>query len=407
MDRHVGGGVTRRAGGLAGYRWVRAGVQGRRACVAAASDLLDGRTGRLNASEAGVTRVRTVLEGSRGFTLGGGRVSLMPSVEVELRRDGGDAETGAGMDVGGGLAFADAVTGLSPDVRVRTLVVHQADGFSERGMSLSLRWGPTSSSPLGLTAEVAPSWGGQTQGGAEALCSNQMAHGMGSHQMYGSGDRADAEVGYRLPAGARSRGDVTRRVNDLALRPGLPRGLRPWGAGAGEGGLRAGSRRAAARECDGGWGQQVRRPSLPGLPGAWLLVEPARRARVRMPSFEYLADGYHVDDAGNLIACTYVAAHDPAERLPIGVLQKPRRAAASATASQLDGEACRRRGGGQRRAPPRRCGATGGRSSTRAATACRSTPTSATVAGWRRARGRTPFATARRTGCGRRLRPKF
>ena len=65
--------------------------------VGAASDLLDGPTGRLNASEAAVTRVRTALEGSRGFTLGGDRLSLRPSVEVGLRRDGDDAETGAGM----------------------------------------------------------------------------------------------------------------------------------------------------------------------------------------------------------------------------------------------------------------------------------------------------------------------
>ena len=107
------------------------------------------------------------------------------------------------MDVGGGLAFTDTVTGLSLDVRVRTLVVHQAEGFSERGMSLSFGWDPTPSSPLGLTARVAPSWGGQAQGGAEALWSNQMAYGMGSHQMYGSGDRVDAEVGYGLPVGAR------------------------------------------------------------------------------------------------------------------------------------------------------------------------------------------------------------
>ena len=34
--------------------------------VGAGSELLDGPTGRLNASEAGVTRVRTALEGSRG-----------------------------------------------------------------------------------------------------------------------------------------------------------------------------------------------------------------------------------------------------------------------------------------------------------------------------------------------------
>ena len=166
------------------------------------SDLLEGPAGRLNASNAGVTRVRTALEGSRGFTLGG-RVSLTPSVEVRLRRDGGDAETGAGMDVGSGLAFSDTVTGLSLDVRVRTLVVHQADGFTERGMSLSFGWDPTPSDPLGLTARIAPSWGGSAQGGAEALWGGQMAYGAGAHQMYGAGDRVDAEVGYGLPVGTR------------------------------------------------------------------------------------------------------------------------------------------------------------------------------------------------------------
>ena len=41
-----------------------------------------------------------------------------------------------------------------------------------------------------------------------------------------------------------------------------------------------------------------------------------------MDSFEYLADGHHVDDAGNLIACTYVEFRDPAERFPISVLRK-------------------------------------------------------------------------------------
>ena len=186
--------------------------------VGAASDLLDGVAGRLNASEAGVTRVRTALEGSRGFTLGGGRLALTPSVEVGLRRDGGDAETGAGMDIGGGLAFNDTVTGLSLDVRVRTLVVHQADGFRERGMSLSFGWDPTPSNPLGLSARVAPSWGGSAQGGAESLWGNQMAYGMGSHQMYGGGDRVDAEVGYGLPVGARFVG--TPRVGMMTSEHG-------------------------------------------------------------------------------------------------------------------------------------------------------------------------------------------
>ena len=102
----------------------------------------------------------------------------------------------------GGLGFTDAVTGLSLDVRVRALV-HQANGFTERGMSLAIGWDATPSSPLGLTTGVALSWGGPVRGGAEALWSNQMAYGMGSHQMYGAGDRVDAEVGYALPLGAR------------------------------------------------------------------------------------------------------------------------------------------------------------------------------------------------------------
>ena len=41
-----------------------------------------------------------------------------------------------------------------------------------------------------------------------------------------------------------------------------------------------------------------------------------------MRSSQYLADGHHVDDAGNLISCTYVDLRDPAERTPIKTLQK-------------------------------------------------------------------------------------
>ena len=123
-------------------------------------------------AHAGVTRVRTALKGSRGFILGGG------------------------------LAFSDTATGLLLQVHVRKLVVHQAEGCTDRGMSLSFRWNP-SSSLLDLTATVAPSWGGQATGGAEALWGNQMAHGMGSHQMHGAGGQLNAEVGYGLPVGAR------------------------------------------------------------------------------------------------------------------------------------------------------------------------------------------------------------
>ena len=70
--------------------------------VGTSIDGVEGPGGNLAATVAAVTRFRTGLEGARGYTLAG-RLSLRPSVEVGLRHDGGDAETGAGMDVGGGL----------------------------------------------------------------------------------------------------------------------------------------------------------------------------------------------------------------------------------------------------------------------------------------------------------------
>lgn len=45
-----------------------------------------------------------------------------PSLGLGLQDDSGDAENGAGGNVGAGLAMADATTGLSIDMRVRTLV---------------------------------------------------------------------------------------------------------------------------------------------------------------------------------------------------------------------------------------------------------------------------------------------
>ena len=165
-------------------------------------DGVDGPEGRLVATSAAVTRVRTGLEGSRGFTLGGA-LSLRPSVEVGLRHDGGDAETGAGVDVGGGLVASHPSSGLAVDVRVRTLLVHEAEGFSERGVSLSLSWNPTPSTPLGLTARLAPSWGGQATSGADALWGRDTMAGLGTPGGLASGNRLDAELGYGLPVGRR------------------------------------------------------------------------------------------------------------------------------------------------------------------------------------------------------------
>ena len=169
--------------------------------VGTSIDGVDGPAGRLKATDAAVTRFRTGLEGSRAYTFGG-RLSLKPSVEVGLRHDGGDAETGAGMDVGGGLVVSDASTGLAVDVRVRTLLVHQDQDFSERGVSLSVSYNPTPSTPLGFVARVAPSWGGQATSGAQALWGRETMGGM-VHGGLAQGNRLDGDVGYGLPVGRR------------------------------------------------------------------------------------------------------------------------------------------------------------------------------------------------------------
>ena len=169
--------------------------------VGTGSEAVDDPAGRLAGTEAVVTRVRTALEASRGYVFGHG-IALQPSFEVGLRRDGGDAETGAGADVAASLIAADPLTGLSVDVRVRTLLVHQDEGFRERGVSVSFSYDPTPQTPLGLTARVAPSWGGQAMSGADALWGRDTMEGLGAAGP-GSGDRIDAEFGYALPVGSR------------------------------------------------------------------------------------------------------------------------------------------------------------------------------------------------------------
>ena len=62
------------------------------------SDAVRGSNGNLEAAEVDASRVRLVVETSRAFETGTG--ILTPSAEVGVRYDGGDAETGTGVEVG-------------------------------------------------------------------------------------------------------------------------------------------------------------------------------------------------------------------------------------------------------------------------------------------------------------------
>lgn len=185
--------------------------------VGTSVDEIDGPEGRLAAPAAAVSRVRTALEGSCGFRIRG-RLSVKPSVEVGLPHEAADAETGSGLDVGGGLVVTDPSSGLSVDVRVRMLLVHEAEGFRERGLAVSLSYNPTPQTPVGLTGRVAPSWGRQATSGAEALWGRETMAGM-AHGGIAQGNRLDGDLGYGLPVGSRLAG--TPRVGFATSEYGL------------------------------------------------------------------------------------------------------------------------------------------------------------------------------------------
>ena len=217
----------------------------------------------LEATDASVWQQRLGLEGSRPVTLSG-RLSLRPSVEVGLRHDGGDAETGAGMDVGMSLVGSDSETGLAVDVQVRTLLVHQAEEFTERGVAVSLSYNPRPSTPLGPDGAGGVGLGRAGDQRGRCAVGPRDDGGVGAGQRRGR-QPAQRRGRLRAVAGELAGGDTAGRGLDLAVRPGLPGGVRPGGAPQPRSAVRAGGGGPAAAECAGGRRQQ--RPARPGQPG--------------------------------------------------------------------------------------------------------------------------------------------
>ena len=171
------------------------------------SDAVRSASGNLAASEADVWLLRTGLEGSRPVALGESGVTLTPSFEIGLRLDGGDAETGLGADLGGGLVFSDPAHGLSFDMTARGLVAHASPGFREWGASLSGSWDPRPATDLGLALSLRQSWGASPAGGMDALLSRETLAGLAAADdgagRFEASRRLDGEAGYgiALPGG--------------------------------------------------------------------------------------------------------------------------------------------------------------------------------------------------------------
>ena len=128
-----------------------------------------------------------------------------------------------------GRGFDDAATVLGADFA----------GVLVRDGWVSYRcYRATPSTPLGFTARVAPSWGGEAASGAEAMWGRETMAGMANGGL-ASGNRLDGEVGYGLPVGSRSHGEPQHDqqpdgelARAIEHRPAGHRQLRPAAAGS-------------------------------------------------------------------------------------------------------------------------------------------------------------------------------
>ena len=155
--------------------------------------------GNLAAAKAEVTRLRFGFEGSRPFPLGGG-ATLTPNFEIGVRHDGGDAETGFGIDVGGGIAWSDPRRGLSAALRGRGLLSHESEGFRERGIAGSLSWQPAGSSGRGPELTLHQTMGVQTTGGVDTLFGRSTVAGLAANDNDLRQRRFEVRFGYGIAA---------------------------------------------------------------------------------------------------------------------------------------------------------------------------------------------------------------
>ena len=155
---------------------------------------------------------------------------LMPLLEVGVRYDGGAGATGAGIEVGGGVRYANVGGNFTISGKVRTLLAHEYD---EWGADLNMRL--SSQSGRGLQLSVRPLWG-NTQSAAGQLWND------GASDMGGGGDTTlqhsvESEVGYGIESTMFDKAGVLVPYTGITAADGRANRLRLGGRFAGEDGF--------------------------------------------------------------------------------------------------------------------------------------------------------------------------
>ena len=157
---------------------------------------MDADTADRSALENMTSRLRLQLEGGRPVELDSGRMS--PSLEVGVRHDGGDAETGLGLEVGGNLGYTHSQRGVALQATARRLLVHQANGYEEWGVGGSVNIDP-GALDRGPSLRMHSSWGTATSG-MDRLWSQRSAADLAQSTQAIEAGLFDAELGYGLDA---------------------------------------------------------------------------------------------------------------------------------------------------------------------------------------------------------------
>ena len=147
----------------------------------------------LEAVEADVSRVRFGLESTLAMEMAGG-ARLTPRLEFGVRGDGGAAETGMGVDIGGGVVWLDPVRGLRADVGARGLFLHEEQDYEEWGVTGGFTLEPGGGSGRGLSLSLRHSVGASATGGVDALFGRDTLSGLGAGS--GAGERLEARAEY-------------------------------------------------------------------------------------------------------------------------------------------------------------------------------------------------------------------
>ena len=156
-----------------------------------------GAVAGLAETEADAHRLRLVLEGSRPVLWPEGQ-SVTPTVELGVRHDWGDAETGFGLELGGRVQYADPTLGLTIEAAVRGLLTHEDSDYKEWGASGTIRLAPDPNGQ-GLSLTLAPTWGAASSG-IESLWSRQTTAGLAQTTGPRPTTSLNAEMGYGVAA---------------------------------------------------------------------------------------------------------------------------------------------------------------------------------------------------------------